>query len=1174
MRTKSNVDSYRMRPLSILPLVILILALATSAFAADPILRWQLSPDRLVDGRFHPLFGANSAVPEQSAVFAEGPPSLRFDAEAQRNQHLLVGDKLSQLSLPEQAITVSAWVQVDKPLEWGGVVGAIQDNGNYERGWVLGFRNQQFCFGLSTVGKQRLTYLTDPRMFEPGYWYHVVGTYDGATQRLYVDGEKREWSGEQSGPIAYPDEGVFAIGAYRDADELHALTGKIEQVSIWDRGLSNTEIQRLFESRKSAFPEIDAVRPVVTDWPTYQRDNQRTGHSPDELPWPLNQQWVVQVPRPRPAWPAPARQDFWHNKTKLDPRVTYDRANHVIAVGDAVWFGSSATDELTCLEASTGEQRWTFFAEAPIRLAPTYADGKLLFGADDGRVYCLNAADGELLWRFDAFEDDRRIPGNGRIISDHPVRTGVIVEDGTAYFCSGLFPTQGVKQYAVNVQTGELIDSGPLDVSPQGYTERRAGRLYLPTGRDPAGAFAAELIRRGKGVGREVSTLAEEYRYAFIRAGSARIGGGDGKVAAFAEDTGEELWSTEVDGKALSLAVAQGRLFVSTDAGEISCFSPGQVGASRLHKGFNVSVGKANWVSGLQDIDGKGYCLFFSTHTGALLELAQVSDMQIVAVGTDPKEVALARSTLSALGGNGVRVVVHQLQPGQALPYTDYLFNCVISDAVARNVPAEQSAWPLDELKRVVRPGDGVLVTDLGPDGRWTRPPLDNAGSWTHQYGDAANSACSQDELVSGPLKMQWFGRPGPRDMIDRHHRTSAPLFSDGYLFIPGNDRLYSVDAYNGAVMWEREFPESRRIAVFRDCSQLAAAGRTVYVAAEDHCDAIDARSGEVLRTFQLPEADGPPREWNYLAVVGDTLYGSTSVHGASRREMSREVAATETYWDDVPLVGSESLFAYDRNTGELRWSYAAADGLIVNPTLTISEGRLLLVESSNRATLTNGTGRATPQQLLGQGAKLRSLDATTGSLQWEQEFDFRRTQHNVYLAAAPGRLVAVGSRNSTDDRDNGEVLYDVQVFNPTTGESLWKTTQQQGTKIGGDHGEQDHHPVIVGEMLFCEPFAYNLATGAEISGWGWNPEHRRGCGNISASADSFFFRQSNPTMFDLSDGAYRPVTTVSRPGCWINMIPAGGLLLVPEASSGCTCNYPVQSSFALIPVGEPVTTR
>ncbi len=38
------------------------------------------------------------------------------------------------------------------------------------------------------------------------------------------------------------------------------------------------------------------------------------------------------------------------------------------------------------------------------------------------------------------------------------------------------------------------------------------------------------------------------------------------------------------------------------------------------------------------------------------------------------------------------------------------------------------------------------------------------------------------------------------------------------------------------------------------------------------------------------------------------------------------------------------------------------------------------------------------------------------------------------------------------------------------------------------------------------------------------------------------------------------------RPGCWINTIPANGLVLFPEASAGCTCSYPVNTTVALQP--------
>jgi hypothetical protein len=38
------------------------------------------------------------------------------------------------------------------------------------------------------------------------------------------------------------------------------------------------------------------------------------------------------------------------------------------------------------------------------------------------------------------------------------------------------------------------------------------------------------------------------------------------------------------------------------------------------------------------------------------------------------------------------------------------------------------------------------------------------------------------------------------------------------------------------------------------------------------------------------------------------------------------------------------------------------------------------------------------------------------------------------------------------------------------------------------------------------------------------------------------------------------------RPGCWVNAIPAGGLLLMADAASWCTCSYLNQATIALQP--------
>jgi hypothetical protein len=117
-----------------------------------------------------------------------------------------------------------------------------------------------------------------------------------------------------------------------------------------------------------------------------------------------------------------------------------------------------------------------------------------------------------------------------------------------------------------------------------------------------------------------------------------------------------------------------------------------------------------------------------------------------------------------------------------------------------------------------------------------------------------------------------------------------------------------------------------------------------------------------------------------------------------------------------------------------------------------------------------------------------------------------------------------------------------------------------------GGHGEYNRHPTIVGDTVYAWPYAYKLKTGARIADWTFS-RRGHGCGGISASHVSLFWRGWNPWMYDLTPGG-GPVrlTSVTRPGCWINIIPAGGLVLIPEASSGCTCPLSLQTSMALSP--------
>ena len=77
----------------------------------------------------------------------------------------------------------------------------------------------------------------------------------------------------------------------------------------------------------------------------------------------------------------------------------YDAVFHMVIVGDSLYYGSSADDALHSLATTDGTERWSFRTDAPLRVAPSVADGRVFFGSDDGHAYCVDAASGQQIWK-------------------------------------------------------------------------------------------------------------------------------------------------------------------------------------------------------------------------------------------------------------------------------------------------------------------------------------------------------------------------------------------------------------------------------------------------------------------------------------------------------------------------------------------------------------------------------------------------------------------------------------------------------------------------------------------------------------------------------------------------------------------------------------------------------
>jgi hypothetical protein len=131
------------------------------------------------------------------------------------------------------------------------------------------------------------------------------------------------------------------------------------------------------------------------------------------------------------------------------------------------------------------------------------------------------------------------------------------------------------------------------------------------------------------------------------------------------------------------------------------------------------------------------------------------------------------------------------------------------------------------------------------------------------------------------------------------------------------------------------------------------------------------------------------------------------------------------------------------------------------------------------------------------------------------------------------------------------------------------------GDKIWAKDANYRHRPVVIGNDIIAEPWSYDLYTGdqkmrthpltGEQTPWMFGrPGHH--CGAISATPNMMFFRSKSTAFYNRETDQGTEHFAGQRLGCWINTIPANGLVMIPEASAGCVCLFSIASTIVFEP--------
>ena len=224
-----------------------------------------------------------------------------------------------------------------------------------------------------------------------------------------------------------------------------------------------------------------------------------------------------------------------------------------LLTADRLYFGTT-TGEFLCVETDRGEEVWKFSVPKNTRLkgirsSAAVSGSTVVFGCDDGSVYALHGATGELRWTYKTGASVMATP----CISDGLVFVGNL--DG--------------RMTALDVETGIPVWSSALD-SPLQSGSAVSGDMILTA--TAAGHLIAQDRRTGNIVwNTDLGSVV--IASPVVSGGYAYVGTLHKNLFGVDTGTGEIVFSEAIDGRVkTTAAVGFGRLFLASDEKWIFAF--------------------------------------------------------------------------------------------------------------------------------------------------------------------------------------------------------------------------------------------------------------------------------------------------------------------------------------------------------------------------------------------------------------------------------------------------------------------------------------------------------------------------------------------------------------------------------------------------------------------------
>jgi hypothetical protein len=196
------------------------------------------------------ISGASATLVNGASINSNGKVGQTFNFDG-------IDDFVRIEDRPELRITgpmsIEAWVYPTSSGTWDNIVTKWDMVGGFnQRSYSLGRGpDQRAFFVISSTGTDAgATSLYSSSTIPVNQWSHLIGTFDGSTVKIYVNGGLQGQASHTGGiwPGAAPVAISGAIGGGGPNQVISAFPGRIDEASIYNRGLTLGEVQSLFNS--------------------------------------------------------------------------------------------------------------------------------------------------------------------------------------------------------------------------------------------------------------------------------------------------------------------------------------------------------------------------------------------------------------------------------------------------------------------------------------------------------------------------------------------------------------------------------------------------------------------------------------------------------------------------------------------------------------------------------------------------------------------------------------------------------------------------------------------------------------------------------------------------------------------------------------------------------------